>query len=158
MARVGLRTGAYASASRLFLRGLGDDLDDPHHPLVLVVNRVTVIDETPDDHRIGKRDHHPEHAWPRICGWRYREGVSQTILVLPDPIDLSYQERRLMDMEAVILLISVDDGPLFGITLAPRSMQFRDTRHRLSQIGDQSVGDGVAPAVHGYVRALLPGL
>src|SRR5215472_7236332 len=44
------------------------------------------------------------------------------------------------------------------VLLAPRSTQFRDTRHRHPQIGDQSVGDGVAPAVYGYVRALLPGL
>jgi hypothetical protein len=44
------------------------------------------------------------------------------------------------------------------VLLAPRSTQFSDTRHRRPQIGDQSVGDGVAPAVYGYVRALLPGL
>jgi hypothetical protein len=38
--------------------GLGGDLDDAHHPLVLVVDGVTVIDEPTNNHRIGKRDDH----------------------------------------------------------------------------------------------------
>jgi len=41
---------------------LGADLDDAHHPLVLMVDGVTVIDEPTDNHRIGKRDHYLQRA------------------------------------------------------------------------------------------------
>jgi hypothetical protein len=34
----------------------GDDLDDAHHPLVLVVDGVAVIDEAANDHRVGEGD------------------------------------------------------------------------------------------------------
>src|SRR3984893_6776329 len=94
----------------------GDDLHDAHHPFVLVVDSVTVIDETPHDRRIGKRDDHLQYAWPIIRRWRHREGVSQTVLILTDPRDLRHQEPGLMDMKAVVLLIGVDDGPLLGVT------------------------------------------
>jgi len=43
---------------REMLRCLGDDLDDAHHPFVFMVDSVTVVNETPDDHRISKRDEH----------------------------------------------------------------------------------------------------
>jgi len=35
-----------------------DHLDNTHHPFVLMVDGMAVIDETPDDHRIGKGDDH----------------------------------------------------------------------------------------------------
>src|SRR4051794_39419426 len=89
-----------------------NDLDDAHHPLVLVIDRVTVIDETADDHGIRKGNDHFQYARP-IGGRRQRrEGVAQTVLVLTHAVDLRHQKARLMDVKAVILLIGVDDGPL----------------------------------------------
>ena len=52
---------------RLWLSS-GDDLDDAHHPFVLVVDGVTVIDEAPDDHGIGKEDVHAAFA-AKIGDW-----------------------------------------------------------------------------------------
>ena len=41
---------------------LGHDLDDAHHPFVLMIDSMRVVDETPDDHRIGK-------PCCGLCGW-----------------------------------------------------------------------------------------
>jgi hypothetical protein len=45
---------------------LQDDLDDTHHPFVLVINRMAVVDKAPKDHRVGKWDDHLQHARPVI--------------------------------------------------------------------------------------------
>ena len=36
--------------------------------------------------------------------------------MLRNTIDLGHQERGLMDVEAVILLVRIDDGPFLGIS------------------------------------------
>src|SRR5258705_1906087 len=93
----------------------GDDFDYAHHAFILMVDGMAVIHETADDYRVGEGDHDLQQTGSGIGCWRYREGVVQAVLVLGHAIDLGHQERRLMDMEAVILLVGIDDSPLLGV-------------------------------------------
>jgi len=80
-----------------------------------VVDGVAVIDEAADDDRIGEGDDDFQYARPRFGAWGQREGIPQAVLVLAHAIDLGDQECGLMNMEAVILLVRVDDHPFFGV-------------------------------------------
>ena len=57
-----LATGGPRTHSPSFPEVLWDDLDDAHHPLVLMIDRVTVVNETPNDHRIGKGNDQLQYA------------------------------------------------------------------------------------------------
>ena len=95
-------------------QNLADDLDHAHHAFVFVIDRVTVIDKAPDDYRIGEGNDHLQRARTLISRRRHRECVPQAIVVPPGAADFRYQERRLVDVKAVILLVGIDDRPFLG--------------------------------------------
>ena len=76
-----------------------DDLYDAHHPFVLVIDRVAVVDKAYHNHWIGKRDDHLQDARAVIRRGQHRDRVPQAVLVLTDPVDLRYQEARLVDVK-----------------------------------------------------------
>src|SRR5262245_47845051 len=80
-----------------------------------MVRCVAVIDEASDNHRIRERDDDLQCAGSRIRCRRHREGIPQAALAPAYAVDLGDQERRLMNTEAMVLLVAVDDGPFLGI-------------------------------------------
>ena len=94
--------------------GLSDDLDDTHHAFVFVVDRVAVVDKPTDDHGIGKWDDYFECGRALGCCWRYRKSIAKTVVVPRNAAHFRDQEGRLVDVEAMVLLVRINDGPLLG--------------------------------------------
>src|SRR4029450_10633844 len=93
-----------------------NDFDDSHHPLILVIHGMAVIDKFADDHRIGERDDHLQRARSDVRGGRHRECVARAVLASGNAVDLGHEEGGLVDVKAMILLIGVDDGPFLRVT------------------------------------------
>ncbi len=55
-------------------------------------------------------------ARPAFCRGEQRDGIAQTVLTLRNTIDLGHQERGLMDVEAAVLLVRIDDLSILGIS------------------------------------------
>ena len=74
-----------------------------------------MVDEPANDYRVGERDDNFENARAMISCRRHRISVAQTIVAYRNPVDFRDQEGRLVNVEAVILLIHVYDRPLFRV-------------------------------------------
>lgn len=92
-----------------------DDFDDSHHALVFMIDRMTMVDKPTDDYGISERDDDLEHTKPLVCCRRYRKSVTQTLIVPRNAAYFGHQEGCLVNVEAVMLLIRVDQCPLFRI-------------------------------------------
>src|SRR5438094_5530848 len=92
-----------------------NDFNDGHHAFVFVVRGVAVIDEASDDHRVREGDHDLQCARRLVCRRRCRARIAQALFGSRDAVDFRDEKRSLMNMEAVILLVGVDDRPFLGV-------------------------------------------
>src|SRR5262245_54063111 len=111
---------------------------------------MTMNDKPSHDHRVRKRDDGLEDSGAATRRGRHRDGIPKTVLVLRNAVDLRHQEPRLMDMKAVMLLVGIDDRPLFGVpecdgVIDAALVDDPTVDHEDAAVGGPRIGQGATP-------------